>query len=84
MSTNQAHNAVENPATANGNTGVHDFEKVTQGMSHEEKQRAVQAGRFGYGPLAHMRTNESATLPGMSNPAHLVPGLHLTLNSLRR
>lgn len=66
MSTNQAHNEIENPAVANGygHTDHQDFEKVTQGMSHEEKQRAVQAGRFGYGPLAHMRTNDSATLPG--------------------
>lgn len=61
MSTNQAHNQVENPASAaaNGNTQSHDFEKITQGMSHEEKQKAIHASRFGYGPLAHMRTNDS-------------------------
>lgn len=64
MATNQAHNEVENPATANGNSNVQDFEKITQGMSHEEKHRAIQASRFGYGPLAHMRTNDSAVLPG--------------------
>jgi len=74
MSTNQAHNAVENPAAANGNTGVQDFEKVTQGMSHEEKHRAMQAGRFGYGPLAHIRTNESATLPAFGG--EFQPGLY--------
>lgn len=71
MSTNQAHNEVENPAAAHANGGtVHkDFEKITQGMSHEEKQRAVHAGRFGYGPLAHIRTNDDSggLLPGKNN-----------------
>lgn len=68
MSTNQAHNEVNNPAAAhaNGGTDHQDFEKLTNGMSHEEKQRAVHAGRFGYGPLAHMRTNDptESMLPG--------------------
>lgn len=75
MSTNQAHNEVENPASvaANGGTATHDYEKLTQGMSHEEKRRAVQAGRFGYGPLAHLRTNEhESLLPGMQTV--LLPG----------
>lgn len=74
MSTNQAHNEVENPAAAHANGGSlhHDFEKLTHGMSHEEKQRAVYAGRFGYGPLAHMRTNEAAgMLPGETNHLHM-------------
>ncbi|KAK5101606.1 Meiotically up-regulated protein 86 protein [Exophiala xenobiotica] len=64
MSTNQAHNQYENPATAESNGGPqhHDFEKATHGMSHEEKQRAVHASRFGYGPLAHMKTNDSGGL----------------------
>lgn len=53
-----------NPGQANGGTHSQDFEKLTQGMSHEEKQRAVHAGRFGYGPLAHMRTNDTSLLPG--------------------
>jgi len=68
MATNQAHNEYENPASAqaNGGTSNQDFEKATQGMSHEEKQKAVQASRFGYGPLAHMKTNDSGgLLPGM-------------------
>jgi len=64
MSTNQAHNEVENPTSsqANGGPQSHDFEKVTQGMSHEEKQKAIQASRFGYGPLAHIRTSDSGGL----------------------
>lgn len=75
MATNQAHNEYENPAAAHANGGSngapagvqqHDFERVTQGMSHEEKQKAVHASRFGYGPLAHMKTNDSGgMLPGM-------------------
>lgn len=67
MSTNQAHNEVENPAAAhaNGGTASHDFEKLTNGMSQEEKQRVTHAGRLGYGPLAHMRTNDTSLLPGV-------------------
>lgn len=72
MSTNEAHNGVENPALAqsNGNGtlggGVahRDFEKATQHMSHEEKHKAVNAARFGYGPLARFNTNDSSVLPG--------------------
>lgn len=67
MSTNNAHNEVENPAAAyaNGNAHGQDVEKLTQGMTNEEKQKAVHAGRFGYGPLAHLKTNDSSLLPGM-------------------
>lgn len=67
MSTNQEHNEYENPASAhaNGGTATQDFEKVTKHMTNEEKRRAVHAGRFGYGPLAHMKTNDAeAMLPG--------------------
>lgn len=75
MATNAEHNALHNDNLSNINgaghnqagspgTTTHDFEKITRGMSHEEKHRAQQAARFGYGPLAHMRTNEDATLPG--------------------
>jgi len=77
MSTNQSHNVIENPASAqtnghhhangeiNGNgSTAHDFDKLTRDMTHEEKTAAQHAARFGYGPLAHMRTNDSATLPG--------------------
>lgn len=67
MATNQEHNQYENPASAqaNGGTATKDFEKLTQHMTHEEKTRAVHAGRFGYGPLAHMKTNDpEALLPG--------------------
>lgn len=77
MATNQAHNEVENPAAgyANGGTATQDFEKITQHMSHEEKQRAVHAGRFGYGPLAHMRTNDAtALLPAFGG--EFQPGLY--------
>lgn len=77
MSTNQQHNEYNNPAAAasNGGTQTQDFEKLTHGMSHEEKRRAVHAGRFGYGPLAHMRTNESeAMLPAFGG--EFQPGLY--------
>lgn len=81
MSTNQAHNQYENPATAEANGGPqhHDFEKATQGMSHEERQKAVHASRFGYGPLAHMKTNDSGgLLPGTSSSEPSVRGRALT------
>lgn len=78
MATNQQHNEYENPAAAhaNGGTATQDFEKITHGMSHEEKQRAVHAGRFGYGPLAHMRTNDATEgmLPAFGG--EFQPGLY--------
>jgi hypothetical protein len=64
--TNADHTDLDNSAIPNGehSTNAHDFEKATRGMSHEEKNVAQHAARFGYGPLAHMRTNNDATLPG--------------------
>lgn len=66
-----------NGNTMNGdNSAPHtqDFEKATRGMSHEEKHAAQQAARFGYGPLAHMRTNLDATLPAFGG--EFQPGLY--------
>jgi len=57
-----------------GTTTTHDFEKATRGMSHEEKANAQQAARFGYGPLAHMRTAEGAMLPAFGG--EFQPGLY--------
>lgn len=78
MSTNQAHNQYENPASnaarTNGETHGPDFEKITHGMSQEEKQRALHAGRFGYGPLSHMRTNDTSMLPAFGG--EFQPGLY--------
>lgn len=67
MATNQDHNAVNNTANPNVNgTTSHDFEKATRGMSNEEKTAAAQAARFGYGPLAHFRTDDDGgALPGV-------------------
>ena len=84
------HTDAGNPALqqqANGNNDVHhhDFEKATQGMSHEEKQTALHASRFGYGPLAHMRTQDSAggsMLPGKISIEQSYRQ-HANLNSLR-
>ncbi|KAL2438748.1 Acetate permease A [Exophiala dermatitidis] len=80
MATNAAHNDFHNEAnltSANGgnpDTTTQDFEKATRGMSHEEKHTAQQAARFGYGPLAHMRTNNEATLPAFGG--EFQPGLY--------
>ena len=58
-----------NQGTTNGGTTSHDFEHATRGMSHEEKATAAQAARFGYGPLAHFNTKDSAgVLPGEYRP----------------
>ncbi len=68
MATIDQNNTNTNNSVLNGNPSSesHDFEKATRGMSHEEKHAAQNAARFGYGPLAHMRTNNEATLPGKS------------------
>lgn len=56
--------------TTNGNTNDttvrQDFEKATEGMNQEEKHVALHASRFGYGPLAHIQTNDTdgSLLPG--------------------
>lgn len=79
MSTNIQHNAVHNTASqaaaTNGfsstNTDTngpssHDFESATRNMTHEEKATAAHAARFGYGPLAHIKTDafDGAALQG--------------------
>ncbi|KAK5064515.1 hypothetical protein LTR84_000348 [Exophiala bonariae] len=82
MSTNEQHNAVNNTAnqSVNGNhntngTTTHDFEKATRGMSNEERQAATHAARFGYGPLAHFRTNDDGgALPAFGG--EFQPGLY--------
>jgi len=53
-----------------------DPQKITQGMSHEERQAAHAAARFGYGPLAHMRTANSGeeALPAFGG--EFQPGLY--------
>jgi succinate-acetate transporter protein len=62
----------DNTAMRNGNPA--DIEKITQNMSHEEKTTAASAARFGYGPLAHMRTSEMASLPAFGG--EFQPGLY--------
>jgi hypothetical protein len=68
MATNVDHTNHSNTPALNGDnaTQAKDFDMATRGMSHEEKTAAQNAARFGYGPLAHMRTNNEATLPGES------------------
>jgi len=62
-------------AAPNQNGGnVTDIEKATQNMSHEEKRTAAAAARFGYGPLAHIRTSDMASLPAFGG--EFQPGLY--------
>ncbi|KAH0835968.1 hypothetical protein AYO21_06826 [Fonsecaea monophora] len=74
MATNTEHNAVNSAVNGDTSTHAQDFEKATRGMSHEEKTAAQNAARFGYGPLAHMRTNADATLPAFGG--EFQPGLY--------
>ena len=57
----------------NGGT-VTDIEKATQNMSPEEKRNAAAAAKFGYGPLAHVRTSDMASLPAFGG--EFQPGLY--------
>jgi hypothetical protein len=55
-------------------TDSHDFHQATKHMSVEEKHKATQAARFGYGPLAHFNTNNEGTLPAFGG--EFQPGLY--------
>ena len=57
-----AHNHTDHNNTTLSNGNAMDVEKATQHMSHDEKRTAASAARFGYGPLAHMRSSDLATL----------------------
>jgi len=70
MATVPEHN---NVAAHDGINGQ-DFEKATQHMSHDERETAKKAARFGYGPLAHMNTNATGTLPAFGG--EFQPGLY--------
>jgi len=74
MATVPDHNATNNSVNASG-TDSHDFHQATKHMSVEEKHKATQAARFGYGPLAHFNTsNESGVLPAFGG--EFQPGLY--------
>lgn len=68
-----ATNDVESGNIQNG-TDSHDFHHATKHMSVEEKHKATQAARFGYGPLAHFNTNNEGTLPAFGG--EFQPGLY--------
>ena len=55
--------ARDNEMGADGVTR-NDFEHATKHMSHEEKHAAAKAAKFGYGPLAHMKSHAESYLPG--------------------
>jgi hypothetical protein len=67
-------------AALNQNGGnVTDLEKATQNMSHEEKRTAAAAAKFGYGPLAHIRTSDMASLPAFGG--EFQPGLYKSVEN---
>src|SRR5271155_1473412 len=70
---NTAHTNADNPGLQNGADHL-DHEKITAHMSHEERQTAHAAARFGYGPLAHTRTTEGNYLPAFGG--EFQPGLY--------
>ena len=51
-----------------------EVEKVTSHMNHDERRTALHAARFGYGPLAHMRTHAEDLLPAFGG--EFQPGLY--------
>jgi succinate-acetate transporter protein len=67
--TAQTNSDSDNAALHNG-----DIEKATEHMSHEEKRTAAAAAKFGWGPLAHMRTSDMAALPAFGG--EFQPGLY--------
>jgi hypothetical protein len=77
MATAQAHH--DNAALQNGQTN--DIESATKHMSHDEKRTAASAARFGYGPLAHIRTADLATLPAFGG--EFQPGLYKGVENRR-
>ena len=65
MATVPDNNATSNTMNGEDSTHGRDFEHATRNMTHEEKTTAQHAARFGYGPLAHARTNNTdSALPG--------------------
>ena len=75
VNASNAHTDRDNTAINGGAGQSQDPEKLTQHMTHEEKQTAVRAARFGYGPLAHVRTdNIEASLPAFGG--EFQPGLY--------
>jgi len=68
MSTAQAQNEVNAEQRLNGGSNgtngsnEKEYENLTRNMTHEEHQAAATAARFGYGPLAHVRS-EGGRLP---------------------
>ena len=74
MATTAAQANIDHDNTALHNGTNADIEKATQNMSHEERRTATSAAKFGYGPLAHMRTNEMASLPAFGG--EFQPGLY--------
>lgn len=77
--TAQNHTEHDNNVLNNGNPA--DIEKATQHMSHDEKRTAASAARFGYGPLAHMRSSDLATLPAFGG--EFQPGLYKGVENRR-
>ena len=61
----------QNATNADGHTAGH--EKLVEHMSHDERQTAQAAARFGYGPLAHVSTGEDR-LPAFGG--EFQPGLY--------
>lgn len=75
MATNQ-HNLTNGHSANSSTTAGDDVEKARpSGMSHDEHETAKRAARFGYGPLAHQRTNDgSERLPAFGG--EFQPGLY--------
>jgi len=67
-------NPVQNNVAAHDGINGQDFDKATQHMTHEERETAKKAARFGYGPLAQLNTNATGTLPAFGG--EFQPGVY--------
>ena len=83
MATNGTESKMRDNEMGADGVSRNDFENATKHMSHEEKQAAAKAAKFGYGPLAHMGTNAEGMLPGMQISLTAM-FLQLTMGSFRR
>jgi succinate-acetate transporter protein len=72
--TNGHTNGTTNGHRNTSNDPKADLEKATTHMTNDERHAAVHAARFGYGPLAHMRSQAETMLPAFGG--EFQPGLY--------
>lgn len=72
--TTTQHTDAANGATNGTGNPRADLEKATSHMTNDERHAAMNAARFGYGPLSHMRSQAETMLPAFGG--EFQPGLY--------